>query len=120
MSVQFQPSLFEPAGHSVVEASVGLVSGTLFGGVVITLCVLAVAFIGLLMLSGRVPVRTGFGVVLGCVVLLGAPVIAAGLMEQSTGGESVVAEAPEYSGPDPRRDLERKEPDPYGGASLRR
>jgi hypothetical protein len=79
-----------------------------------------VAFVGFLMLSGRVPVRMGFNVVLGCIVLLGAPVIAAGLMERASGGDKVVVEAPDYSGPDPRRDLERKEPDPYGGASLRR
>lgn len=46
--------------------------------------------------------------------------IAAGLMGSATESDGMVAEAPEYSGPDPRRDLERKEPDPYGGASLRR
>lgn len=113
-------SLFEPSGASPLEASVGWISGALLGGVAVALCVLSVAIVGFLMLAGRVPVRTGFRVVLGCFVLLGAPVIAAGLMERANDGESVVAEAPDYSGPDPRRGLERKEPDPYGGASLRR
>jgi type IV secretory pathway VirB2 component (pilin) len=120
MTAQTELSLVEPTGVSPVEGAVGWVGDTLLGGVAITLCVLAVAFVGLLMLSGRVPVREGFRVVLGCFVLLGAPVIAVGLMGSASEGDGMVAEAPEYSGPDPRRDLERKEPDPYGGASLRR
>lgn len=120
MTIQIDQSLFAPSGVSPVEGSVGWISDQLLSGVAVTLCVLAVAFVGLLMLTGRVPVRRGFGVALGCFVLLGAPVIASGLMERVSVGDSAVAVAPEYSGPDPRRDLERKEPDPYGGASLRR
>lgn len=92
----------------------------LTGSVAIGLCVLAMAVIGLLMLSGRLPVRAGLQVVLGCFVLLGAPVIAAAFI---TAGQSV---APQVTEPDPprelpdeRRDIPPSAFDPYAGASLR-
>ena len=40
------------------------------------LCVLAVAFVGMLMLTGRLALREGLRVALGCFILLGAPAIA--------------------------------------------
>ena len=38
--------------------------------------VIAVAFLGLMMIAGRLPFRRGISVVLGCFLLLGAPVVA--------------------------------------------
>ena len=69
MAAQIDQSLFEPSGASPIAAAVGWISDQLLNGVAVSLCVLAVAFVGLLMLTGRVPVRTGFRVVLGCFVL---------------------------------------------------
>lgn len=70
-------SLFEPQGNSAIADAAAWISGTLLGSLAIGLCVIAVAAIGLIMLSGHLPVRRGMHVVLGCFVLLGAPTIAA-------------------------------------------
>ena len=40
---------------------------------------LAVAFVGLMLMTGRLAVRDGLRVAVGCFVLLGAPLIASGL-----------------------------------------
>ena len=114
-----QESLFEPSAGSPLEASVGWVSDLLFGPVAVTLCVLAVAFVGFVMLTGRMPVRMGLRVVLGCFVLLGAPVIASLLME--VGQERVVPVAPPVAASEePRRELPPVTEDPFSGASFRR
>lgn len=89
-----------------------------------TLAVLAVAATGLMMLSGRLPVRRGLVVALGCFVLFGAPTIARGLFAAAGGmPESGVAPAmpiaaavppPAYNPPSPPRQAA----DPYAGASI--
>ena len=72
--------LFETPLNSPLGDAVGWLGDALFGTVAVTLCVLAVAMVGLLMLTGRLPVRQGLRTVLGCFILLGAPAIAAGFM----------------------------------------
>lgn len=69
LAIRSKKSLFEPSSASPIAGAVGWIGDTLLGGVAVTLCVLAVAFVGLMMLTGRVPVRTGFRVVLECFVL---------------------------------------------------
>lgn len=95
-------------------------NGVLLGELAIGLCVIAVASVGLMMLGGRLPVRQGMRVVLGCFVLLGAPVIAAAFV---TSWEDAVPPAPlpaiEPSPELPRVDLPPANYDPYAGASLR-
>ncbi|MEO1968585.1 MAG: hypothetical protein ABGW87_07735 [Sphingomonadaceae bacterium] len=85
----------------------------------IGLCVIAIALIGMLMLSGRLPVRSGMRVVLGCFVLLGAPVNAEALMGFAGQGSVV----PATSTPDETSQhcvlLPKSTYDPYAGASLR-
>lgn len=112
---------FQATSPAPFESSVDWISGTLLGSVAIGICVLAVAMIGLMMLTGRLPVRYGLRVVLGCFVLLGAPVIAGAF---STGWSSLAEPAPviitpEQIEPDPRADLPPAQYDPYAGASLR-
>jgi len=84
--------------------------------------VLAVAFVGALMLAGRLPLREGLRVALGCFVLLGAPVIAAGFV--GFGQEDEVVALPpiasETEAESPRGNLPPADYDPYAGASLRR
>ena len=114
------PSLFDPPPSPVLVSASDWVSAALLGTVAISLCVLAVAFIGLLLMAGRLAVRDGLRVVIGCFVLLGAPAIAAGL-------RGAADEA--YSGP-PSEVIVQSVPepallppstyDPYAGASLRR
>ncbi len=72
--------VLEQSGSNALGNAANWITGTLLGSAAITLCVLAIAFVGLMMLTGRLPVREGLRVVLGCFVLLGAPVIAAGFM----------------------------------------
>ena len=78
-----QTSLFEPIGAQPIETSLSWIEATVFGSVATVLCVLAVAFVGALMLTGRLPVRQGFLVVIGCFVLLGAPLVAQGIVSAS-------------------------------------
>lgn len=75
-----QATLFEPAGASPIGGSLDWIGGLIFGQVALGLCVLAVAFVGALMLTGRLPLREGMRVVVGCFILLGAPAIAAGIL----------------------------------------
>lgn len=73
MSLEPAQSLFEPQGSSAIADAAAWINGALLGSLAIGLCVIAVATIGLITLSGRLPVRRGMHVVLGCFVLLGAP-----------------------------------------------
>lgn len=94
----------------------------LFGGVALGLCVIAVAIIGLIMLSGRLPVRRGMQVAVGCFVLLGAPAIAAsftGFWQETRSQQKAL---PAFTRDEPvetRTDLPPAQYDPYAGASLR-
>jgi len=105
-----------------IANSVTLIADTLLGEVAITLCVLAVAFVGFSMLTGRIAIRRGGQVILGCFLLLGAPVIAASILGVMTPGQhsahtpanTVVYEA------QPRDELEPANNNPYTNASLRR
>jgi type IV secretory pathway VirB2 component (pilin) len=72
-------SLFAAPPAGVLPTAAEWVTGTLFGSVATILCVLAIAFVGLMLMSGRFVVRDAARVVIGCFVLLGAPLIAAGL-----------------------------------------
>lgn len=114
------PSLFGPPASPVLTSAADWVGGTLFGGVAVTLCVIAVAFVGLMLMTGRLAVRDGLRVAIGCFVLLGAPIIAAGLHDAAfepappAALPAIEAEAPQPElAPAPRYD-------PYAGASLRR
>ncbi|HYC82608.1 MAG TPA: TrbC/VirB2 family protein [Croceibacterium sp.] len=73
------PSLFAAPPAAVLPTASDWVTGTLFGGMATILCVLAIAFVGLMLMTGRFAIRDGARVVIGCFVLLGAPLIAAGL-----------------------------------------
>ncbi|MFL0357587.1 TrbC/VirB2 family protein [Erythrobacter sp. GH1-10] len=119
MAAPVQSSLLEPAGPSELGGSLDWINGLLLGELALTLCVLAVAFVGFLMLSGRLAVREGLRVALGCFVLLGAPTIAvaiSGAFERSESVDPTIVEAPS---PSPRGDLESAEYNPYAQASVR-
>lgn len=91
------------------------------------LAVLAVAATGLMMLTGRLPVRRGLAVTLGCFVLFGAPAIARGIVESAVAiadseptapTSSVAFAAPAFSPPPPPAPPANA--DPYAGASISR
>lgn len=86
------PSLGDP-GSGAVVAAVQWLQNTLLGTVATTVAVICVATVGLMMLSGRVDLRRGAGVVVGCFIVFGASSIAAGIQSVAAGGGS---EAPVY------------------------
>jgi type IV secretion system protein VirB2 len=61
------------------------VQGTLMGTVATVAAVVAVACVGLMMLTGRMNWRYGMSVILGCFVLFGAASIVAGIQSVATG-----------------------------------
>jgi type IV secretion system protein VirB2 len=67
-----------PPQSVLVEALVWI-QGLLLGSVATGVAVIAVAFLGFGMLTGRVDWRMGARVVLGIFILFGAPIIAQGL-----------------------------------------
>lgn len=115
-----QQSLFEASGGAPMVESTRWIEIVMLGEIALGVCVIAVAFIGALMLTGRLPLRQGGRIVVGCFVLLGVPVIAAGFIGGGSGlGEASVTSPPvvvpiEKSRPElPPADF-----DPYAGASL--
>jgi len=123
MASSRQSSLLTSSDASSIATSLEWINSVLFGQIAIGLCVLAVAFVGFLMLSGRLPLREGLRVILGCFVLFGAPLIAAGFVGGTSDRSAAVPEpvAPAVSEAlPPRGELPPAEYDPYAGASLRR
>lgn len=123
-SVQFDTSLADPPGSSVIFAATDWVQGTLLGTLATVIAVIAVAAIGLLMLSGRVGGRRGVTVLLGCFVLFGAPVVALGFRGTVGGVEVDYADRavpmPEFPLVAPRALPQQKIDsfDPYAGAAV--
>lgn len=84
--------MFSPgASQAPIEAASGWITDTLLGDLAVTLCVIAVALVGFSMLTGRLAIRRGAQVVLGCFVLLGAPLIAASLIAPWQRGDASAA-----------------------------
>ena len=78
-------SLFDAASRPVMAEAGNWLTGTLLGDLAASLCVIAVAFAGMMLMMGRLGFRDALRVALGCFVLLGAPAIAAGLHNASRG-----------------------------------
>lgn len=112
-------SLFAPRPGNAVLGSVQWLTGTLLGTAAISLCVIAIAFVGFQMLSGRLPIMRGLRVIVGCFLLLGAPVVAASISGLWQQGSAAPAPPAAQQTADPRGDLPPAG-DPYAGASLRR
>lgn len=74
-----QAVLSDPRGSGPIVAAVQWLQGTLLGTVATVIAVIAVACVGLLMLSGRINWRHGAVVILGCFILFGAASIVAGI-----------------------------------------
>lgn len=72
-------SLSDAPGSSILIAAITRLEGTLLGTVATMVAVIAVSWVGMLMLTGRLPIRRGLTVIAGCFVLSGASAIAAGI-----------------------------------------
>lgn len=106
-----------PGSSAALEWIERLMLGTAATGVAI----LAIAILGLLTLQGRLDWRRGSRVILGCFLIFGAPVIAAGLLgriDNPPVRPSPTAEADIDAPPPPPP---RNQPfDPYAGAAVQR
>lgn len=77
-----QTALADPRGSGPIVSAAQWLQGTLLGTVATVVAVIAVACVGLMMLTGRINWRYGAVVILGCFILFGAVSIVAGI--QST------------------------------------
>lgn len=113
-------SLFEQQGDTSIGTAIDWIGATVFGPASIVFCTIAIAFVGLTMLTGNLPVRRGLHVVVGCFVLFGAPLIATNLLSfRGLEAPSPPVEVKELD-LSVGRDLPQPSRDPYAGASLRR
>ena len=76
----------DPQGSGPIVAALGWMQGTLLGNVATTAAVIAVAVVGLMMLTGRMNWRFGATVIVGCFVLFGATAIVSGIRSAALGG----------------------------------
>lgn len=113
---QLTPYSSEPG---VLAAAVSWVERLLMGSIATSIAVIALAWVGFAMLSGRFQLRAGARVVLGCFILFGAASIAQGLMEAvraaGAGPVDVVIETPAAVPPPV---VAPSRVDPYAGASV--
>lgn len=114
-------SLADPPAASPTADSLAWVQGAALGTVATTVAIIAVATIGLLMLSGRLELRRGITVAIGCFILFGAAGVAGALtgLGSAEARPSLVA----VQGPGPLEIQTRSTPppaayDPYAGASV--
>ena len=76
---------------NVFAAAVQWLEGVLLGSVATIIAVLAVACLGLLLMSGRIDLRRAVQVIFGCFVLFGASSIARGIIAAISGDTGVPA-----------------------------
>jgi type IV secretion system protein VirB2 len=118
-----QASLTDPPSVSAIGSATGWISNLVFGPLATALAVIAIAWIGFAMLSGRIDIRRGLSVLLGCFLLFGARGIADGLRSAAT-SESIASDTnvpppPVYAKPAPSANTANGY-DPYAGASVMR
>ena len=117
-------SLADPLGSSPLLNAVSWLEGTLLGTIATSIAVVSVAGTGMMMLSGRLPIRRGVTVVIGCFILFGASTIAAGIRAVAgdigdTEGRPVAAAQPAMpSNATPTRPSPPPGYDPYAGAAV--
>ncbi len=79
-----QAVTLDPAGSGAITGALGWIQGTLLGSVATAVAVIAVASVGLLMLTGRMNWRFGATVVVGLFILFGASAIVGGIRTVAT------------------------------------
>ena len=115
-------SLTDPDGSQPLVAATRWIEQTLLGTTATIVATMAVAAVGFLMLTGRVPLRRGATVVLGCFIVVGATTIAAGIMglrDKTASIPQSIRLATEQVTPTPIAPPAQPQVyDPYAGASV--
>jgi type IV secretory pathway VirB2 component (pilin) len=119
-AIVIQPSLSDASPASVLVPATNWVMDLIFGPLATTICIIAIAWVGFAMLSGRIVIRRGVGVILGCFLLLGAKGIAEGLRGSATGpdiaSQVTAPPPPVYAKAAPTNNANAY--DPYAGAAV--
>lgn len=114
-------SLTDPPLDSPIADGVAWVHGAALGSAAAAIAVIAVAAVGLLMLSGRLELKRGITVIIGCFILFGAGGVAVALTGIARADNAPVPQAtpsPEPLSNQSRSALPPAEYDPYAGASI--
>jgi type IV secretory pathway VirB2 component (pilin) len=112
------------ARSNTVAAAISWLERTLLGTVATIAAVIAVAMVGLMMLTGRMDVRRAVRVILGCFIIFGASAVASGLVSatlSSSGDRSPATDEPQVSiAPVPAVPVDSVPAvsDPYAGAAV--
>ena len=111
---------FEQYSPTPIGNSANWLTTVLLDELAIALCIIAVAIIGLLLMTGRLAIRRGAMVALGCFIVLGAPILASAFVNVAETGRTSdgYRSAPPVTG-EPVRSLPPAGYDPYAGASMR-
>lgn len=80
-----QATSSDPAGSGPILGALQWVQGTLLGNLATTAAVIAVAVVGLMMLTGRIDWKRGLTVILGAFIVFGAAAIVAGIKSVASG-----------------------------------
>jgi len=130
MYVQFDTGLLaDPVGSRPIVAAVEWLEQTVLGTIATTIAVVAVAGVGMRMLTGRLEIRRGIVVIVGCFFLFGASSIVAGLQSAVAGdtdAEAVASARVEETSPlpavlpipGPSVPQQPGHYDPYAGAAV--
>lgn len=120
MTVLTGRSLFDEADVSPIAGMTDWISGLISGQIAVSLCVLAVALLGLRLLTGHLAIARGARTIFGIFILLGAPTIAVTMASWADERPAVVPLVLEPQGNvGVREELPAAGFDPYAGASLR-
>jgi type IV secretory pathway VirB2 component (pilin) len=80
-----QAPALNPQGSGPISGALAWIQGTLLGNVATAVAVIAVASVGLLMLTGRMDWRFGATVIIGLFILFGAAAIVSGIQSVAQG-----------------------------------
>lgn len=107
-----------------ITSALGWIEGTALGTVATAVAVVAAAWVGFLMLSGRIDIRRAAHVVFGCFIIFGASTIAAGIQAAIFGTPELAPEEVDVTPPPPPAfptapaNTDAAAYDPYAGAGL--
>lgn len=109
--------------NNPIASALGWIEGTVLGTVATAVAVIAFAWIGFLMLSGRIDLRRAALVIFGCFIIFGAESIAAGLHGAIFGTPHSMSDQVDVAPPTPAYPAASVQAapstyDPYAGAAL--
>lgn len=108
------------SGQNAVTSAVRWIQASLTGELASAIAIIAVASVGLMLLSGRLDMRRAVHVIFGCFILFGASTIATGIMQMLNGAAVASAQPlpPPVLAPPAPAARSPQNYDPYAGAAV--